>query len=233
MSIAYQIIRRPRRKTACISVSPDCSVRVLVPSFLSEQKIEELVQRKHGWIIRKINMFREIQQQNRPKQYVSGECFAYLGRNYRLKVVRGDPAENRVRLLNGRFCTAVPPGIEQQARDGLIRQQLAAWYREHAAVRLQEKTVRYAAKMAVVPASVGVKNYRSRWGSCYTDGRIYYNWRIIAAPHSVVDYVVVHELCHLVHPDHSQRFRHLLATVLPDYPERKTWLKINGAGLGV
>ena len=87
--------------------------------------------------------------------------------------------------------------------------------------------------MGVNPASAGVKGYKSRWGSCHSDGRVYFNWRIIVAPHSIVDYVVAHELCHLVHHDHSKKFWKLLGTIIPDYAERKEWLKVNGRGLGV
>ena len=237
MSFVYQVIRRPRRKTASISVQPDCSVQILVPSFLSDLKIEELVQRKSGWIKTKISQFEEIRRNSGAKQYVSGECFTYLGRNYRLKVVPGVQKEYCAKLLHGRLQVYVPAGAgssnEREAHDQLVIRQLSAWYRQRAAVRLREKTQRYAARLLVAPVSVGIKEYKARWGSCHTDGRIYYNWRIIAAPHSVVDYVVVHELCHLVHPDHSQRFWNLLATILPDYAERKAWLKVNGGGLGV
>ena len=81
--------------------------------------------------------------------------------------------------------------------------------------------------MNVSPLSVDVKDYKSRWGGCHFDGRIYYNWKIIIAPHSIVDYVVVHELCHLVYDDHSMKFWKLLGSVLPDYGKRKEWLKNN------
>ncbi|MCI5165336.1 MAG: M48 family peptidase [Candidatus Electrothrix sp. GM3_4] len=240
MSFAYQVRRRPRRKTASISVQPDCSVQILVPSFLSDLKIEELVQRKIGWINNKISQFEEIRRNSGSKQYVSGECFTYLGRNYRLKVVPGVQEEYCAKLLCGRFhvyvssCTGTgtDTGTERETHDQLVIRQLSAWYRRQAALRLREKTKRYAERLLVAPVSVGIKEYRARWGSCHADGRIYYNWRIIAAPHSVVDYVVVHELCHLVHPDHSPRFWKLLATILPDYTERKAWLKVNGGGLG-
>lgn len=87
--------------------------------------------------------------------------------------------------------------------------------------------------MGVTPVSVGLKNYKSQWGSCHTDGKIYYNWKVIVAPHSIVDYVVVHELCHLVHGDHSKKFWKLLGTILPDYADRKEWLKINGTKLNI
>jgi predicted metal-dependent hydrolase len=123
--------------------------------------------------------------------------------------------------------------MPQEEQNQRVKGQLSLWYQEHAEIKLSEKVTRYAKQMGVSPASVGVKGYRSRWGSCHSDGRVYFNWRIIAAPHSIVDSVVVHELCHLVHLDHSRKFWNLLNTIIPDYAERKAWLKVNGAGLGV
>ena len=98
-------------------------------------------------------------------------------------------------------------------------------------IRLREKVQQYAEDMNVAPRAVGVKGYRSRWGSCHSDGRLYFNWRIIIATHSVVDYLVVHELCHLVHGDHSKKFWKLVQDMLPDYQERRDWLRTNGRGL--
>ncbi len=229
----YQIIRRPRRRTASISVKPDCSVRILVPATLSNQKIDELVKRKSRWIRSKITQFQEIQRNNKEKEYVSGECFTYLGRNYRLKVVTGDSEEYPVKLVNGRFYVNVPADVTKKEHAELVKEQLSKWYQEHALIRLREKAKRYAKQMGGIPYSVGIKDYRSRWGSCHTDGRIYFNWRIIVAPHSVVDYVVVHELCHLVHHNHSKKFWKLVSTIIPDYAKRKEWLKINGQRLDV
>lgn len=233
ISFDYQVIRRPRRRTASISVKPDCSVQVMVPATLSDQKIDELVKRKSRWIRNKIAQFQEIQRNSKEKEYVSGESFTYLGRNYRLKVVTGDPEENPVKLMNGKFYVHIPDYVTKEERVELVKNQLSIWYQEHAVTRLREKVRRYAKQMGVDPHSVGIKGYKSRWGSCHSDGRVYFNWRIIVAPHSIVDYVVVHELCHLVHHDHSKKFWKLLGTIIPDYAERKEWLKVNGRGLGV
>ncbi|WP_319549362.1 YgjP-like metallopeptidase domain-containing protein [Desulfogranum marinum] len=108
-SFEYRVIRRPRRKTASISVKPDCTVQVIVPATLSEQKVTELVERKRQWIRRKLDHFREIKKKDKEKQYVSGESFAYLGRNYRLKVVDGSGS---VKLSSGRFYVYIPSSIK-------------------------------------------------------------------------------------------------------------------------
>ena len=200
----YQVIRRQRRKTASISVKPDCTVQIIVPSTLSDEKILELIERKSRWIRGKIDHFQEIQGNSKQKEYVSGESFTYLGRNYRLKIVNSETNDG-VKLMNGRFYVPVPPDRPQKLHDKVVVDRLSAWYKQQAVVRLREKTKRYASQMNVSPSSVGIKDYRSRWGGCSVDGSISYNWRIIVAPHSIVDYVVVHELCHLVHDDHSQQ----------------------------
>lgn len=228
----YQVIRRPRRHTASISVKPDGTVRVLVPSTLPDEKIVELVNRKSRWIKTKIAHFNEINRDQKQKEYVSGESFTYLGRNYRLKIMPGD-SNSEVKLMNGRFHVHVPIETPPEQRDRLVVEQLTGWYKERAIHRLRQKTIRYAKQMGVKPVSVGLKDYSSRWASCHTDRKIYFNWKIIIAPHSIVDYVVVHELCHLVHPDHSGQFWKLLETVLPDYKERKEWLKVNGNSLTI
>ena len=227
INFEYQVFRRPRRKTAYISVNPDCSVRLLVPATLSDDKIIELVNRKSGWIRTKIAHFQEINQNQKQKEYVSGESFTYLGRNYRLKKVV-DGLVQEAKLMNGKFYISLPSEVAGSDRDRLVMDQLTTWYKERAIIRLRQKTIRYAKQMGVVPVSVGLRDYKSQWGSCQTDGKIYYNWKIIIAPHSIVDYVVVHELCHLVHGDHSKQFWKLLDTILPDYIDRKLWLKING-----
>lgn len=232
MSFKYQIIKRPRRRTVSISVKPDCSVRLLVPANLPEKKIIELIKQKSSWVEGKIAYFQELQKRHKQKKYVSGECFKYLGRSYRLKIVHND--ENKdVKLLNGTFNIPVPSGLQQGEQTLLIIRRLSTWYQNHALTRLEEKVRRYSAEVGIYPTSVGVKGYKSRWGTCHLDGRIYFNWRIIIAPHSVVDYLVVHELCHLVHHNHSKRYWKQVETILPDYSEREEWLKLNGRELTI
>lgn len=233
MTFEYQVIRRPRRKTASISVKPDGTVQVLVPASLPEDRVVELVERKGRWIKEKIAYFEEFKSNYSPKKYTSGESFAYLGRNYRLKIVTGSPEDRPVKLMNGSFHIQVPADITRKKHDQLVVDQLSDWYREHASVRLKEKARSFAQLMGVTPSFIGIKGYKSRLGTCHADGRVYFNWRIIMAPHAVVDYIVVHELSHLVHHDHSKNFWKCVARVLPDYVERKAWLRANGRGLRV
>lgn len=227
----YQVIRRPRRRTASISVTPDNSVTVVVPESLSENQIVQLVNRKKGWIKGKILFNDHVRKYHKPKQYISGESFSYLGKNYRLKIIQGKP--DGVKLTKGRFTVQVPENITKEEREYLILTQLSNWYREHALERLRIKSERFSEVIGVHPSSIGVKAYKSRWGSCTSTGDVNFNWKIIMAPHSIVDYVVVHELCHLKYHDHSKAYWKLVSKIMPDYRERKEWLRVNGFRLEI
>ena len=108
-----------------------------------------------------------------------------------------------------------------------IQQYLDAWYKSRALERLTDKTTRYAEQIGVSPSGISVRNFKSRWGSCDSRGQLLFNWNIIKAPHAIADYVVVHELCHLVHPNHSKDFWALVGRFDPAYAEHRDWLKQN------
>lgn len=221
----FEIVRRPGRKTASISVK-DNSVIVVVPKTLSDKRVEEVVRRKARWIREKLKFNLEVRKTYRPKEYVSGESFSYLGKNYRLKVVDGKP--EKVSLRNSRIYVHAPHSLSGEKRDKLIVSQLTEWYQEHALIALQEKAKRFSAQLVVWPKKVGIKSYKSRWGSCNSKEEVYYDWRIIIAPQRIIDYVVAHELCHLIHHNHSKDYWKLFESVIPDYRESKEWLKVNG-----
>ena len=221
-----EVIRTRRRKTASIKID-EGAVSVVVPLSLPRERIQQLLTDKKKWIREKLY----LQSQTRPvtsKEFVSGEAVPYLGRNYRLKVVVG--SYQPVKLLHGKLVVTIPEAIKTP---NSIRNAIVRWYRLHALDRLNEKTARYAAVIGMTPTKVDIKTYKSRWGSCHADGRILYNWKIIMAPNRIVDYVVVHELCHLIHHNHSPQFWKEVERIMPEYAECKEWLKVNGAGLEV
>lgn len=222
-----EVVRSDRRKTVTIKVE-EGKVSILVPRRADTDRIAALIDRKTRWIREKLLLQRQ-HPPPKPKEYVSGESFTYLGRNYRLKVESGpgDP----VRLQGGRLMVRVPPATTQ--REPYVQAALTAWYRARAAEKLGEKVARYAGLVGRSPTSVRIRTYKSRWGSCSAKGDIQFNWKIIIAPNRIVDYVVVHELCHLRRHDHSPEFWKCVERVLPDYAERKEWLKLKGRSLEV
>ena len=163
----------------------------------------------------------------KPKEYVSGESFTYLGRNYRLKILSGGYRE--VKLIGG----YLEVGVSKNSSENDIRNALVVWYEKNALKRLTEKSHRYAGIIGVSPNSISVRDYKSRWGSCSSKGDISFNWRIIVAPHHIVDYVVVHELCHLKHPNHSPAYWRSVKREIPDHEICRQWLKEHAPDLVV
>lgn len=221
-----EVMRTSRSKTASLKVE-DGVVTMVVPRQLENEKVEKLVADKHAWIIEKIALHSEATPASN-KQYVSGEAFPYLGRNYRLKVLRDGLAATT--LINGRITVSVPDSPQQQH---YIRRFLVNWYKCNAEKKVREKVRRYEKLVGVETGVVRIKEFKSRWGSCTPYGDLEFNWVIVMAPNRIVDYVVVHELCHLLHHDHSPQFWKEVERVIPDYQECKELLKINGHGLVV
>ena len=222
-----EVIRTDRKRSASIYLEGD-GVKVRVPKGLPDGRVRDLIARKSPWIKRKLKDA-ELKAPPKPKEFVSGETFSYLGRNYRLKVLSGDTSS--LKLIGGYLEASISGSSKTQEDE--VRSLLVDWYRIHARERLEEKTRRYAKILQVKPNRVSVKDYKSRWGSCSTTGNISYNWRIVMAPHRIVDYVVVHELCHLLEHNHSAAYWCHVERVVPDFRECREWLKRNSNRLQI
>lgn len=221
-----QVTRTDRTKSAAIKVENGVVI-VVVPRALNEERIKKLLDDKRLWIKQKVALHPQVKTTHE-KQHVSGEAFSYLGRNYRIKVIDGELTP--IKLVQGRLTMSVPKDSMQPK---MIRYALTNWFRLRAELKLREKITRYSSIVGVETNGYKVKSFRSRWGSCSPRGRVDFNWKIIMAPNRVVDYVVVHELCHLKQHDHSPQFWKLVETIMPDYLESKEWLRENGASLMV
>ena len=219
-----EVIRTNRRKSADIKVE-EGAVSVVVPISTSVEKIDELLSSKRQWIKQKINLHKEMTPPS-DKQFISGEAFSYLGRNYRLKVMHG--SFSPVRLVNGRLVVTVPQDANQPH---IIRNAIVRWYKRQAEQKLIEKVKRLAPAVGVHIPNVGVKTFKSRWGSCTPKGNLEFNWQIMMAPNRMVDYVVIHELCHLLRNDHSPEFWSEVVRVMPDYQICRDWLRENSTSL--
>jgi len=221
-----EIIRTSRIKSADVRVE-DGAVSIVVPKSLAHDRISKILKDKKQWIREKIVLHREALPVS-AKEYISGESFSYLGRNYRLKLNRGK--HTPVKLVQGRLVVTMPNGKNEphMTRNALIR-----WFKHNAERKLKEKVERYAPIIGVAPKAIGIKSFKSRWGSCSATGKIDFNWKIITAPNRIVDYVVVHELCHLKHHDHSAKFWKEVEQVVADYRSCKDWLKQHADTLNI
>tara|TARA_R110002124_G_C8972960_1_gene515416 strand:- start:6206 stop:6907 length:702 start_codon:yes stop_codon:yes gene_type:complete len=222
-----KIIRTDRRKSASIDVENEV-VRVSIPSTLSDQRVEALITQRMPWIQSKLDEQRRATPR-RNVEYIDGESISYLGRNYRLKLEHG--ITKSAKLKNGKLVVNIPAARANGRFERYIRTTVEDWYKKQALKHFQAKSARYGKQIGVTPKSIDISDFKARWGSCSPEGDITYHWRVIAASHRIVDYIVVHELCHLIEHSHSPRYWQLVENIMPDYRERREWLKTNGGSL--
>jgi predicted metal-dependent hydrolase len=220
------VFKSNRRRSASITVENGV-VSAFVPHSLTEDQIERLVLKKTSWIKQKLHIQSSIQVP-RSKEFIAGEAFSYLGRTYRLRILEG---ESGARLKNGYLEVTLPRSLEDSEQHLAIRRSIIRWYQDHAHERLQTKTIRFKNILGVEPKKIVIKDFKTKWGSCSQNGEVSFNWRIVMAPNRVMDYIVVHELSHLINHDHSVAFWKNLRNVIPDYELDKDWLRVNSQHL--
>ena len=221
-------LKRTGRRTLAITVKPDTSVMVTAPLGVGVDAVKARVRKRAMWIRRQQGYFSRFLPKLPPRWYVSGETHRYLGRQYRLKVVEG-PGESA--KLRGKFIWVE---TDRKEESGRVRRLVEAWY----VARAREKFSRsLTGSLARFHGRVGAPQLRlrrmpKRWGSWTQRGVIYLNPELVLAPPSCIDYVVTHELCHLVHAAHGRAFYGLLRRVMPDWEERKYRLERAAAETG-
>ena len=228
--IPYTILRSSKRKTVSIAIDPDQGVLVTAPKDTPVARLDQVVRSKASWIAERTRRISSLPPPPPDRQFVSGESFEYLGRHYRLKVHRGGQNGPVVRLARGWLVVDLPGRVDASEVPSRARTALVGWYKQHAAERLPERVAEWAKKIGVPEPEVVVREQRKRWASCDKTGVLRFNWRIVQAPMRLVDYVVAHELVHLVHADHTAAFWRRLGRAMPDYEIRRARLKEIGRG---
>jgi predicted metal-dependent hydrolase len=226
--LTYEVVRS-RRKTADIIVERDGSILVRAPESISDERIEDMVDSKRHWIYKTLAEWRDLNAAHVMREYRSGEGFLYLGRAYRLLLVSDQ--QEPVLLKNGRFCLRrelVEIGDAEAARAAF-----RAYYIARGQDRIKQRVSYYAPKVGVSPGAMDVRGLGHRWASCSPSGALAFHWKCMMAPQSIIDYIIVHELCHFHQSDHTDAFWNEVDKVMPEYRERKEWLRKQGAGLDV
>lgn len=221
--IEYTLIRS-RRKTASIYIERDGKVSVLVPEKLTARQVDDILESKRKWIYQSLAEWQDLNANRIHRDYVNGEGFLYLGRSYRLKLVSDLPEP--LMLKDGYFCLQSTKGSAPNA-DAVFRE----FYRGKGAIRIPPRVAYFQAKMDVKPKSTRIMDLRNRWASCSASGTLNFHWKCMMAPLTIIDYIIVHELAHLLHSNHSAGFWNEVDKVMPDFQERKIWLRDNGAGM--
>jgi predicted metal-dependent hydrolase len=210
------------RKTLGITVNSDLSVRVIAPYSTSIEKIKDGIEKKARWIVRKKEFFGDFLPKTPPKDYVSGETHLYLGKQFRLKLE--SRRSHKVKMTGGFIIANLPVISDAQT----VKFLLNDWYREHAIRifewRLNINLSRFK-KYKIEHPKILIRRMEKRWGSCTKSGTITLNPEIIKAPVGCIDYVIVHELCHLVNRNHDKRFYELQEKMMPDWKRWKERLE--------
>lgn len=187
--------------------------------------------KKAPWILQRQYEFNEIERPSSSLEFLSGEKLLYLGRKYRLKLIKEDITKPSLQFVQNKFIATIPVMLLPEQKSVELRQTCIDWYKQRGMDKIQQRIQLYSRLMEVFPQKLILKDQEMRWGSCGKNGVIMINWRIVMAPMRIIDYVVVHEMAHLRYPDHSEDFWRYVRSVLPDYESRKEWLRIHGPTL--
>lgn len=224
--VAYQLIRSPRRKrTIAFAVDPGPVLVVRAPARTPAREIEEMMAQHMGWILRHIAEMRALDASRRSREYVTGEDIPYLGDPMPLHVVPVLGMEAECHRRNDRFELRLPIAASEEQARALGEAAVAGWFQSHAGEKFAERVGVWKRKLNVEPGRVIVTDPKTRWGSCDARNNIRLSWRILLAPLELVDYIVAHELCHVVHRNHGPRFWRKLEKVMPDCMERRDRLR--------
>ncbi len=222
-SIDYTVARSARRKkTVTITLDPDVGVVVAVPMRTRNRDIEAIVRRRAGWILRKLG---EDGARRRPINFVSGESVYYLGRRVPISIHSTDALVPSVEFVDRSLHLRCPEYLAGEERLTALREALTGWYRSRAEELVSRSVERWQSEVGREPARISIGSQKSLWGSCSQDGTLRFTWRIVMAPQELIDYVSVHELCHLIVANHSGMFWSHVARVMPDHACRRRRLR--------
>jgi predicted metal-dependent hydrolase len=215
-------VRFSRRKSLAINVFPGGEVKLVAPKSTTIEKIKEKVQKKAAWILRQKWHFAAFNAIFPKRHYISGETHRYLGKQYRLKIIEAD--RNNAKLIGGYLIV----NTREKANSKRTKLILESWYREHAKVRfplILANSYKHLQKIGIPNPVLEIKTMEKRWGSCTSAGKMTLNLELIKAPLPCIEYVIIHELCHLKQHHHGKEFFDILSRVMPDWEKRKLRLE--------
>jgi predicted metal-dependent hydrolase len=211
--LRFELRRSGSRRTVGLTVDRNGELVIAAPLVCSMQALEDFIRSKRFWIYTKLAEKEALKHAARPRQFVGGEGFPYLGRSYRLQLV--SEQDIPLKLVHGRFLLR-----RSDAAGG--RACFIRWYVERGTIWLERRVPRFASRIGAAPTNVEVRDLGFRWGSCGRAGNVSFHWATILLPPAVIDYVIVHELAHLLEARHTPRFWAAVERVMPDYESRRS-----------
>ena len=229
-SLEYSL-RRSNRKSMGIAIERDGAIIVTASHQAKFNEIEKFVSEKKIWIYQKLAKKKTLNREKPRREFVNGQGFLYLGKNYRLKLIDNgkmksarSPNVTVLRLWHGYFELA-------ESEKANARNHFISWYRKQIKEQLKARIPRYDKRIGVTVKDTRILDLGHRWASCGRNGVINFNWRAVMAPVWVLDYILVHEMVHHIERGHTDRFWRLVSRVIPDYEEHALWLNETGADL--
>lgn len=226
-----RVERRPYKRSIGLTLQINGHMRISAPKTTTVSQIHEFLSANTNWIETNLAKYSTLRAAYPRKRFVEGEAFLFLGETLTLKFTQGTGARLRFDVSEGFLVVAIPPLQWASFRESGSHPELEPAFHEFYAKRgrqiIGSRLEIYSERMGLRPSSVCFRSQKTRWGSCSSRGRLSFNWRLVIAPIEVIDYVVVHELAHLKHYDHSRAFWNLVGTQLPHYPRQRDWLKAN------
>ena len=221
-----EVIFSKKRKSISIQVHEKIII-VRSTFWASKRDLKTFILNNQKWINKKI-----LEQKSKIKKqyhFEHNETFSLMGRGFNLQLDKS--LNNSPYILDNLIIASNNEATTKKF--GTVKEQLEFLFKDIAYNHLYERTQYYSKLIFVNPKQISIKNYKSRWGSCSSKGEIYYNWKIIMAPNRIIDYLVVHELCHMIHFNHSKQFWSKVQEYISDYKDRRLWLKNNSYKLSL
>jgi len=231
--IDYNLKFTNRQKTMGLHIDLHDGLSIYAPKHLSIDEVEQNIHKKSKWIIKNIDKISEIKINLSQKEFLAGEKFPLRGRNYKLKVKRKENAKLTLSFYKGTFTSTMPNNISDEDYKIILKPLFLKFYHEKSGEIIKERVKNYEKYFDIKPQKIRIKELKNKWGTCTGKNNISLNWRLVFAKTSIIDYVVIHELCHLKHKNHSKKFWKEVEKMMPNYKENKEWLRIHGNTLNL
>lgn len=215
-------VKRSNRKTISIYVERDGTVSILAPKTMEDSALSDAVESKAYMIYKHLAEWEQANASRVHRQFVNGQSYLYLGRNYRLEFV--EDQDIPLKLKNGYFL--LKKSAAKNAENHFID-----FYKTKGLPKIESYVKEFQGKMGVQPKDIKIMELQNRWGSCTIKGNLNFHWKCIMAPVRTIQYIVVHELAHLIHMNHSPAFWKEIDRVFPEYHQEVKWLKEHGASM--
>lgn len=218
----YILRRKPYRKTISIEITPKNEIIVKASKTYPAKKINQFIFRKSGWIQKQLDFNKKIRKPSLIREYISGEKYLFLGNYYSLSLTEGKP-NIYIDSQNLKFSASK----KYLLRKKYIKNKLKDWYKKQAYKKILERVYFYEKVLGVAISDLRIKSFNRSWGNCSSKKQVSFSPYLVMAPITVIDYVVVHELAHIIIPNHSAKFWNFLEKIIPDYKQRKKWLVVH------